>query len=45
MHVLVVSLFVALAVCVLLLAAFGVFTATPFAHRIENEQRRRPQPH
>ena len=35
MHVLVLSLLVALLVCVLLLAAFALFTITPLARRIE----------
>jgi len=44
MHIVMLSLMVALAVCVLLLVAFALFTLTPFARRIqENEQRHRPR--
>ena len=41
----VVWLLVAAVVCVALLAAFWLFTLTPFARRIEeNERRRTPRP-
>jgi hypothetical protein len=44
MHIVMLSLMVALAVCVLLLVAFALFTLTPFARRIQqNEQRHRPR--
>jgi hypothetical protein len=44
MHILVASLLVALVACVLLLAAFEVFTMTPYARRIrEDEQQRQPR--
>jgi hypothetical protein len=44
MHIVMICLFVALAVSVLLLAAFWAFTLTPFARRLlEDEQRRRPR--
>ena len=46
MHVLVLSLLVALVVCVVLLAAFALFTITPFAARFERgEHLRRLRPH
>jgi len=46
MHVLVLSLLVALLVCVLLLAAFALFTITPLARRIERgEHPRTLRPH
>lgn len=35
MHVVVLSVLVALVVCVLMLGAFGLFTRTRLAHRIE----------
>ena len=40
MHIVMISLTVAIAVCVLLLAAFGAFTLTPLARRIQEEERR-----
>jgi branched-subunit amino acid ABC-type transport system permease component len=44
MHVLVLSLFVALVACVLLLGAFWLFTITPLGRRIEGSRRsRRPR--
>ena len=44
MHIVMLSLMVALVVCVLLLVAFALFTLTPFARRIqENEQRHHPR--
>jgi hypothetical protein len=39
-HIVISSLLVALLICVLSLAAFGLFTMTPLAHRIEEEQHR-----
>ncbi len=39
MHVVTLSLLIALAVCVLLLIAFGVFTRSPMAHRHEHFHR------
>jgi hypothetical protein len=38
MHIVMLSLMVALVVCVLLLVAFGLFTLTPFAHRPDREE-------
>ena len=44
MHVVMLSLMVALLVCVLLLAAFAAFTRTPWGRRIgQAEQQRRPR--
>jgi hypothetical protein len=44
MHIVMVSLMVALLVCVALLGAFAAFTKTPLARRIEQEEsRRRPR--
>jgi hypothetical protein len=40
MHIVVLSLAVALLICMLVLAAFGLFTTTPLAHRIEERARR-----
>jgi hypothetical protein len=40
MHMVMLSLVVAFLVCTLLLAAFGLFTTTPFAHRIDDRVRR-----
>ena len=40
MHIVVLSLVVAIFVCALLLAAFGLFTTTSLAHRIEERERR-----
>jgi type II secretory pathway component PulM len=40
MHILVISLTVAFVVCLLLLAAFWLFTLTPLARRIEQADRR-----
>jgi branched-subunit amino acid ABC-type transport system permease component len=40
MHVLLVSLLVALVVCVLLLGAFWLFTISPLGRRIEARERR-----
>jgi Tfp pilus assembly protein PilN len=34
-HVLMLTLMIALVVCVLLLVAFGLFTVSPFAHRVD----------
>jgi hypothetical protein len=46
MHILMTSLMVALVVCVLLFAAFWLFTLTPVGRRIEEAERRsRPQMH
>ena len=44
MHIVMLSLMLALVVCVLLLAAFWAFTLTPLARRIQAEERgRRPR--
>jgi len=40
MHMVMLSLVVAFLLCTLLLAAFGLFTTTPFAHRIDDRVRR-----
>jgi hypothetical protein len=40
MHIVVLSLVVAIFVCALVLAAFGVFTTTSLARRIEERERR-----
>ena len=40
MHIVMISLMAALAVCLLLLGAFELFTLTPFAHRIEQRRGR-----
>jgi hypothetical protein len=42
MHIVISSLLVAFLICVLLLAAFGLFTLTPLAHRIEEQEQHRP---
>jgi hypothetical protein len=43
MHVSVLSLFVAIAACGLLLVAFGLFTMTPHARRMLEDEHRREQ--
>jgi hypothetical protein len=44
MHIAIASLLVALIVCLLLLVAFWLFTTTPLARRIaENDRRRAPR--
>jgi hypothetical protein len=43
MHITILSLIVAIAVCVLLLVAFGLFTMTPLARQITEDARRRNQ--
>lgn len=40
MHILMISLTVALVICVVLLGAFGLFTRTGFARRIKAAERR-----
>jgi hypothetical protein len=41
MHILMLSLLVALAACIVLLGAFAAFTKTPLGRRIEQEERQR----
>jgi hypothetical protein len=41
MNILILSLVVALLVCGLLLAVFGLFTTTPLGHRIERRENER----
>jgi hypothetical protein len=38
MHVLMLSLIIALLACVLLLAVFGLFTISPFARKLEGSK-------
>jgi septation ring formation regulator EzrA len=46
MHIVMISLTVALVICLVLLVAFGLFTRTAFARRIEeDEHRRKPLTH
>ena len=46
MHIVMISLAVALVICVVLLGAFALFTRTETARRIEEADRRsRPLPH
>jgi len=44
MHIVVLSLIVSLAVSLLLLGAFALFTITPLGRRIEEAERRRVTP-
>ena len=41
MHIVMISLTVALVICVVLLGAFALFTRTAFARRVEGAERRR----